>query len=159
MATLLYLMVVVFIEIVNISKCIAHDEDLENLLLSLQDCVERTDRNEFPGIFNFFEHLRDCLEEYIRIIMPISLVLTNRQAAIMPLIANLLNSLREEFQTLRTQISVCSDQTAERCRIPPQATSSGGRRRYIITAEQIEVLHNTCRYELDSYCQLLGCES
>jgi hypothetical protein len=26
---------------------------------------------------------------------------------------------------------------------PPQATSSGGRRRYIITAEQIEVLRNT----------------
>jgi hypothetical protein len=52
-------MVVVFIEIVNVSKCIAHDEDLENLLLSLQDCVERTDRNEFPGNFNFLEHLRD----------------------------------------------------------------------------------------------------
>ena len=75
--------------------------------------------------------------------MAISLVLTNRQAAITPLIGNLLNSLREKLQTLRTQISVCSDQTAERCRIPPQATSSGGRRRYIITAEQIEVLRNT----------------
>ena len=87
MAKLLYLIIVVFIEIVNVSQCIAHDEDLENLLLSLQDCVERIDRNEFPGNFNFLEHLRDRLEGYIRIIMAISLVLTNRQVAITPLIS------------------------------------------------------------------------
>ncbi len=71
MATLLYLIIV---EIINVSKCIAHDEDLENLLLSLLDCVERIDRNEFPGNFNFLEHLRDRPEGYIRIEMAISLV-------------------------------------------------------------------------------------
>ncbi|CAB3979524.1 Hypothetical predicted protein [Paramuricea clavata] len=144
MAKLLYfIIVVVFIEIVNVSKVIAHDEDLENLLLSLQDCVERIDRNEFPGSFNFLEHLRDRLEGYIRIIMAISLVLNNLQVAITPLIANLLSLLREKLQALRTQISVCSDQTTRHCRIPPQVASSGGRRRYIITAEQMEVLCST----------------
>ncbi len=56
-----YLIIVVFIEIVNVSKCIAHDEDLENLLLSLQDCVERIDRNQFPGNFNFLEHFLTVL--------------------------------------------------------------------------------------------------
>ena len=54
---------------------IAHEEDLENFLLSLRDCLERIDRNEFPGNINFLEHFRDRLEGYIRII--ISLVVSN----------------------------------------------------------------------------------
>ena len=41
---------------------IAHEEDLENFLLSLRDCLERIDRNEFPGNINFLEHFRDRLE-------------------------------------------------------------------------------------------------
>ena len=56
---------------------IAHEEDLENFLLSLRDCLERIDRNEFPGNINFLEHFRDRLEGYIRIIMAISLVVSN----------------------------------------------------------------------------------
>ena len=35
---------------------IAHEEDLENFLLSLRDCLERINRNEFPGNINFLEH-------------------------------------------------------------------------------------------------------
>ena len=142
MAKVLYF-IVVFIEIVSISRAIAHDEDLENMLLSLQECLERIDRNDFPGNINFLEYLRDRLEGYIRIIMAISLVLSNQQVAITPLIVNLLSLLREKLQVLRSQISISTDQTTRRCRIPPQSASSGGRRRYIITADQIEVLRST----------------
>ena len=142
MAKVLYF-IVVFIEIASISRDIAHDEDLENMLLSLQECLERIDRNEFPGNMNFLEYLRDRLEGYIRIIMAISLVLNNQEVAITPLIVNLLSLLREKLQVLRSQISTSSDQTARHCRIPPQSASSGGRRTYIITAEQIEVLRST----------------
>ena len=142
MAKVLYF-IVVFIEIVSISRDIAHDEDLENMLLSLQECLERIDRNEFPGNMNFLEYLRDRLEGCIRIIMAISLVLSNQEVAITPLIVNLLSLLREKLPVLRSQISTSSDQTARYCRIPPQSASSGGRRRYIITAEQIEVLRST----------------
>jgi hypothetical protein len=46
----------------NVSRAIAHDEDLENLLLSLQDSIKWIDGNEFPGSFNFLEHLRDRLQ-------------------------------------------------------------------------------------------------
>ena len=56
---------------------IAHGEDLENVFLSLRDCLEQIDRNEFPGNINFLEHFRDRLEGYIRIIMAISLVVSN----------------------------------------------------------------------------------
>ena len=56
---------------------IAHEEDLENFLLSLRDCLERIDRNEFPGNINILEYFRDRLEGYIRIIMAISLVVSN----------------------------------------------------------------------------------
>lgn len=118
MAMVLYFVVIVFIEIVNVSRAFALDEDLENMLLSLHECVGRIDRNEFPGNINFLEHLRDRLEGYNRIIMAISLVLSNPQVAIMPLIANLLSLLREKLQGLRSQINVSSDQMARRCRMP-----------------------------------------
>jgi hypothetical protein len=68
----------------NVSRAIAHDEDLENLLLSLQERIKWIDRNEFPGSFNFLEHLRDRLQGYNRIIMAFSLVLSNLQVAITP---------------------------------------------------------------------------
>ena len=75
MAKLLWFIIVF---IFNCSKlAIAHEEDLENFLLSLRDCLERIDRNEFPGNINFLEHFRDRLEGYIRIIMAISLVVSN----------------------------------------------------------------------------------
>lgn len=52
-----------------------------------------------------------------------------------------------------------SDETAGRCRTPPKAISSGGRRRYIITAEQIlEVLCST-GMNWTCHCQLFGSES
>lgn len=126
----------------NVSRAV--DEDLENLLLSIQHCIERIDRNDILGNFNFLEHLCDRLEGHIRIIMAISLVLRNQQHPISPLIANLLNILREKLQFLRTQITLCNEQVAIRCRIPvPQEASSGGRRRYIVTADQIEELRST----------------
>ena len=56
---------------------IAHEEDLENFLLSSRDCLERIDRNEFPGNISFLERFRDRLEGYIRIIMAIPLVVSN----------------------------------------------------------------------------------
>ena len=144
MAKLLWFIIVF---IFNCSKlAIAHEEDLENFLLSLRDCLERIDRNEFSGNINFLEHFRDRLEGYIRIVMAIYLVISNLQVAIGPLIANLLHCLREILQDLRTQIEVCNDDEARvrTRRIPAQLdTSSGGRRRYIISAEQIEVLRNT----------------
>ena len=56
---------------------IALGEDLENVFLSLRDCLERIDRNEFSGNINFLEHFRDRLEGYIQIIMAISLVVSN----------------------------------------------------------------------------------
>ena len=144
MAKLLWFIIVF---IFNCSKlAIAHEEDLENFLLSLRDCLERIDRDEFPGNINFLEHFRDRLEGYIRIIMAISLVISNLQVAIGPLIANLLHCLREILQDLRTQIEVCNDDEARvrTRRIPAQLdTSSRSRRRYIISAEQIEVLRNT----------------
>ena len=43
MAQVLYFIVV--LEIVSISRAIAHDEDLENMLLSLQECLERDINN------------------------------------------------------------------------------------------------------------------
>ena len=65
--------------------------------------------------------------------------------AIGPLIANLLHCLREILQDLWTQIEVCNDDEARvrtRRILAQLDTSSGGRRRYIISAEQIEVLRN-----------------
>ena len=66
--------------------------------------------------------------------------------AIGSLIANLLHCLREILQDLWTQIEVCNDDEARvltRRILAQLDTSSGGRRRYIISAEQIEVLRNT----------------
>ena len=75
MAKLLWFIIVF---IFNCSKlAIAHEEDLENFLLSLRDCLERIDRNEFPGNISFLELFCDRLEGYIRIIMAISLVVSN----------------------------------------------------------------------------------
>ena len=85
--------------------------------------------------------------------MAIYVVVSNVQAAIRPLIANFLQALREILQNVRTQIETCGEEAARLRTIPDQATSSGGRRRYIISAEQIEVLRSTgMQWKAIAYC-------
>lgn len=141
MALLVYFAILLIFNASNVGN--ANDQDLEDFLLSLEECLERIESNEFPGNIRFLEYLHDRLEGHIQIIVAISLVLGNFHMEITLLIQNFLHTLREKLHNIRNQIANCNDENTVLRNVPSQAISSGGRRRYIITAEQIEVLRST----------------
>ena len=123
----------------------ANDEELEAFLLSLDQCLAHIEENEERSNVQIFEYLYDRLEGYIQIIVTISLVLRRSSygSFIQMLVNTLLQLLRERLSTLREQIVNCSDTDILIHPVLPQETSTGGRRRYIVSSDQIEVLGST----------------
>ena len=121
-------------------------EELQSFLLSIQDCINRIEQSTAPENDRTLEYLRDRLEGYIQIVLAISLVLTNVQGflTVKMLIEHLWQSLREQLHHIRERLADCRQISAVFPRRPLQSKeNSGGRSKYHITAEQIDVLRST----------------
>ena len=121
-------------------------EELQSFLLSIQDCMNRIEQSTAPENDRTLEYLRDRLEGYIQIVLAISLVPTNVQGflTVKMLIDHLWQSLREQLHHIRERLADCRQNSAVFPRSPLQSEgSSGGRPKYHITAEQIDVLRST----------------
>ena len=124
----------------------ANDEDLENFLLSLDQCLLQIDEyNEEPGNIRVLEYLYERLEGNIQIIMAISLMLRRfvDGLPIQVLVESLLESLRAKLQILWEKIARYQEPIRTQHSVPAQEQSTGGRRRYIVPLERIEVLRST----------------
>ena len=120
--------------------------ELQSFLLSIQDCINRIEQSTAPENDRTLEYLRDRLEGYIQIVLAISLVLTNVQGflTVKMLIEHLWQSLREQLHHIRERLADCRQISAVFPRRPLQSEgNSGGRPKYHITAEQIDVLRST----------------
>ena len=124
----------------------ANDEDLENFLLSLDQCLlQIEENNEEPGNIRVLEYLYERLEGNIQIIMAISLILRRfvNGFPIQILVESLLLSLRERLQYLWEKIVRYREPVTNQHSVPDREESTGGRRRYIVPLERIEVLRST----------------
>ena len=124
----------------------ANDEDLENFLLSLDQCLlQIEENNEEPGNIRVLEYLYERLEGNIQIIMAISLILRRfvNGFPIQILVESLLLSLRERLQYLWEKIVRYREPVTNQHSVPDREQSTGGRRRYIVPLERIEVLRGT----------------
>jgi hypothetical protein len=124
----------------------ANDEDLENFLLSLDQCLlQIEENNEEPGNIRVLEYLYERLEGNIQIIMAISLILRRfvNGFPIQILVESLLLSLRERLQYLWEKIVRYREPVTNQHSVPDREQSTGGRRRYIVPLERIEVLRST----------------
>ncbi len=124
----------------------ANDEDLENFLLSLDQCLlQIEENNEEPGNIRVLEYLYERLEGNIQIIMAISLILRRfvNGFPIQILVESLLLSLRERLQYLWEKIVRYREPVSNQHSVPDREESTAGRRRYIVPLERIEVLPST----------------
>lgn len=93
----------------------AYDEDLENLFLTVQECVSQIEQNRASDNPRYVEYLYDRLEGQSQIVLAISLVLANSHGyqALNDLLQNLLHFPRELLHELRNKtaslnIDTCS---------------------------------------------------
>ena len=124
----------------------ANEEDLENFLLSLDQCLLQIDEyNEEPGNIRVLEYLYERLEGNIQIIMAISLMLRRfvDGLPIQVLVESLLESLRAKLQILWEKIARYQEPIRTQHSVPAQEQNTGGRRRCIVPLERIEVLRST----------------
>lgn len=123
------------------------DEELQNFFLSLQDCLERIETNELSSNFNLLEYFTDRLEDFIQILTAMSLVIANDETLIIgQLVGRLLDILMAKIDYLRAELNASNEETARVGRAQrqrQQESSSGGRRRFSIAQEQIEILRST----------------
>ena len=119
-------------------------EELQSFLLSLLRCISRIEENDSPADDNNWEYLYDRLEGHIQIVAAFSLLLANIHGLleIKALIENLLQNLLGMLYNIKEKISISCVELDNR-RVPPRERSSGGRPKYLITAEQIDLLRST----------------
>ena len=120
-------------------------EELQSFLLSIQDCMNGIEQSTGPENDRTLQYLRDRLESYIQIVLAIFLVLINVRGflTIKMLIEHLWQSLMEQLHHIRERLADCRQNSAVFPRSPLQSErSSGGRPKYHITAEQIDVLRS-----------------
>ena len=144
--SILLMFITVFYAFVLIQFTEGNIEELQSFLLSIQDCINRIEQSTAPENDRTLEYLRDRLEGYIQIVLSISLVLTKVQGflTVKMLIEHLWQSLREQLHHIRERLADCRQIRAVFPRSPLQSErSSGGRPKYHITAEQIDVLRST----------------
>ena len=138
--------IAVFYAFVLIQFTEGNIEELQSFLLAIQDCINRIEQSTAPENDRTLEYLRDRLKGYIQIVLAISLVLTKVQGflTVKVLIEHLWQSLREQPHHTRERLAYCRQIRAVFPRSPLQSEgSSGGRPKYHITAEQIDVLRST----------------
>ena len=140
----------VYCFIIGIMQCAnfaqSNDEDLEHFLLSLDQCLLQIEEyNEEPGNIRVLEYLYERLEGNIQIIMAISLMLRRfvNGLPIQILVQSLLQSLRAKLQVLWEKIVSYQEPVRVQHSAPAQEHSTGGRRRYIVPLERIEVFRST----------------
>ena len=108
----------------------ANDKDLENFLLSLDQCLLQIDEyNEEPGNIRVLEYLYERLEGNIQIIMAISLMLRRfvDGLPIQVLVESLLESLRAKLQILWEKIARYQEPIRTQHSVPAHAGTKYGR--------------------------------
>lgn len=124
----------------------ANDEDLENFLSTLDQCLRQIEEHiAEPGNIGVLQYLYERLEGNIQIIMAISLILRRfvNGLPIHILVESFLRSLRVTLQVLREKIEMHQEPVQAQVLVSALEESTGGRRRYIVPREQVEVLRST----------------